>query len=50
MATTVVICIVLAGWRTRTVPEEDDKQAAIAVVLEHEQAVQAYDFDKVDSP
>ena len=35
--------------RTRTAPEEDDKQAAINVVLAHERAVQAYDFDKVDS-
>jgi hypothetical protein len=32
-----------------TDPQEDDKKAAIAVVLAHELAVQAYDFDKVDS-
>jgi ketosteroid isomerase-like protein len=34
---------------TRTVSDDDKKKAAIAVVLAHEQAVQAYDFDKVDS-
>jgi ketosteroid isomerase-like protein len=32
-----------------TMSEEDEKKAAITVVLAHEQAVQAYDFDKVDS-
>lgn len=39
----------LTACRTRTAPEEDDKKAAINVVLAHEQAVQTYDFDKVDS-
>jgi ketosteroid isomerase-like protein len=34
---------------THTMSEEDEKRAAIAVVLAHEQAVQAYDFGKVDS-
>jgi hypothetical protein len=34
---------------TRTVSDEDEKKAAIAVVLAHEQAVQSYDFDKVDA-
>ena len=48
-ATTTLISIVLAACKTRTVSEEDDKKAAIAVVLAKEQAVQAYDFDKVDS-
>lgn len=48
-ATTVVIFVVLAACRTRSVSEEDEKQAAINVVLAHEQAVQAYDFDKMDS-
>jgi len=48
-ASTVLISIVLGACRTRTASEEDDKKAAINVVLAHEQAVQAYDFDKVDS-
>ncbi len=48
-ATTVLIFFVLAACRTRSAPEADDKQAAINVVLAHELAVQAYDFDKVDS-
>jgi hypothetical protein len=48
-ATTVLISFVLATFRTRTAPEEDDKQAAITVVLAYEHAVQAYDFDKLDS-
>lgn len=34
---------------THAMSEEDEKEAAITVVLAHEQAVQAYDFDKVDS-
>ena len=46
---TVVIFVVLAACRTRTAPEEDDKKAAIDVVLAHEQACQTYDFDKLDS-
>jgi membrane-associated protease RseP (regulator of RpoE activity) len=49
LATTVLISFVLAACRTRTAPQEDDKQAAINVVLAHEQACQTYDFDKLDS-
>src|ERR1700735_5128201 len=48
-ATTVLIFCVLAGCRTRTASEEDDKKAAINVVLAHELACQTYDFDKEDS-
>jgi ketosteroid isomerase-like protein len=48
-ATTVMIFFVLAACRTRSAPDADEKQAAINVVLAHEQAVQAYDFEKVDS-
>jgi hypothetical protein len=48
-ATTVLIFFVLAACRTRTAPEEDDKQAAINVALANERAVQENDFDKVDS-
>ena len=48
-ATTVLIFFVLAACRTRTASEEDDKKAAVNVVLAHEQACQTYDFDKVDS-
>ena len=49
VATTVLILFVLAGCSTGSAPEEDDKQAAINVVLAHEQAFENYDFDKVDS-
>jgi len=48
-ATTVLISIALAACQTRMALDEDDKKAAINVVLAHEQGVQAYDFDKVDS-
>jgi len=48
-ATTVLISIVLAACRTRTGSVEDDKKAAINVVLAHELACQNYDFDKMDS-
>jgi len=48
-ATTVLIFFVLAACRMRTAPQEDDKRAAINVVLAHEKAVQDFDFDKVDS-
>jgi PDZ domain/SnoaL-like domain len=48
-ATTVLISIVLAACSTCTASEEDDKKAAISVVLAHEQACQMYDFDKLDS-
>jgi hypothetical protein len=47
--TAVLASIVLAACSTCTASEEGDKKAAINVVLAHEQAVQAYDFDKVDS-
>jgi predicted metalloprotease with PDZ domain len=48
-ATTILISFLLAACRTRTAPDEDDKKAAIGVVLAHEQACQTYDFDKLDS-
>lgn len=48
-ATTVVIFFALVACRTRTMQEEDDKKAVINVVLAHEQAVQEFDLDKVDS-
>jgi hypothetical protein len=48
-ATTVLIFCVLAGCRTHTASEEDDKKAAINVVLAHELACQTYDFDEEDS-
>ena len=49
LATTVLLSLVLTACRTRTATEEDDKKAAINIVLAHEQACQTYDFDKVDS-
>ena len=49
LATAVLISIVLGACGTRTPSEEDDKKAAIAVVLAHEQGVQTFDFDKVAS-
>jgi ketosteroid isomerase-like protein len=45
----IAISVVLGACKTRTASVEDDKKAAINVVLAHELAVQAYDFDKVDS-
>jgi len=48
-ATTVLIFIVLAGCSICMASEEDDKKAAINVVLAHELACQNYDFDKLDS-
>jgi ketosteroid isomerase-like protein len=48
-ATAVLISVVLGACQTRNASDKDDKQAAINVVLAHEQSVQAYDFDKVDS-
>ena len=48
-ATTVLIFVVLAACRTRTAQEDDDKKSAINVVVAYEQAVQTYDFDKLDS-
>jgi ketosteroid isomerase-like protein len=49
LAITVLISIVLGACGTRTASEEDDKKAAINVVLAHELACQNYDFDKLDS-
>jgi len=50
LATIILLFFVLAAYRTRTAAaQEDDKQAAINVVLAHEVACQAYDFDKLDS-
>jgi ketosteroid isomerase-like protein len=48
-ATTFLISLALVACSARSAPQDDDKQAAINVVLAHEQAVQAFDFDKVDS-
>jgi membrane-associated protease RseP (regulator of RpoE activity) len=48
-ATMVLISIVLGACKTRTASEQDDKKAAINVVLAHEQACQNYDFDMLDS-
>ncbi|MGB9431789.1 MAG: PDZ domain-containing protein [Candidatus Acidiferrum sp.] len=48
-ATAVLLSFVLAACRARTASEEDDKKAAINVVLAHEQGCRTYDFDKVDS-
>jgi membrane-associated protease RseP (regulator of RpoE activity) len=48
-AMTVLLSFVLAACRTRTASEEDDKKAAIDLVLAYEHAVQTYDFDKFDS-
>jgi len=49
LATAVLIPIVLGACKTRTASVEDDKKAAINVVLANVQGVQSYDFDKVDS-
>src|ERR1700679_2830264 len=48
-ATTVLVSVGLAGCTTHIAPQADEKQAAINVVLAHEQACQTYDFDKMDS-
>jgi PDZ domain/SnoaL-like domain len=48
-AATITISVVLGACKTRTASEEDEKKAAINVVLAHEQACQTYDFDKLDS-
>ena len=48
-ATAILISVVLGGCKTPTASEEDDKKAAINVVLAHERACQTYDFDKLDS-
>jgi hypothetical protein len=48
-ATTALISIVLGACGTRTASEDDDKKAAINVVLAHELACQTYDFNKLDS-
>jgi hypothetical protein len=42
-------CAAQSSSATRTVSKEDEKKAAINVVLAHERAVQGYDLDKVDS-
>ena len=47
--TTFATLFVLTACRTRIAPQDDGKQAAIDVVLADERAVQAYDFDKIDS-
>jgi membrane-associated protease RseP (regulator of RpoE activity) len=49
LATIILIFFVLGAWRMRTAAQENDKQAAIDVVLAHELACQTYDFDKLDS-
>jgi hypothetical protein len=49
MFASVLIIIAIVACRTQTLSEEDDKKAAIAVVLAHELACQTYDFDKLDS-
>jgi PDZ domain/SnoaL-like domain len=49
LSTAMVVSIVLGACKARTTSEEDDKKAAIAVVLAHELACQTYDFDKLDS-
>lgn len=48
-ATTILVSLLPTGCRTTRTSEEDDKKAAINVVLAHEQAVQEYDWDKMDS-
>jgi hypothetical protein len=48
-AMVVLISVVLGACKTRTASVEDDKKAAINVVLAHELACQTYDFDKLDS-
>jgi hypothetical protein len=48
-ATTILILLALTACRRRIASDADDKQAAINVVLAHEQACQTYDFDKLDS-
>jgi len=45
MFASVLIIIALVACRTQTLSEEDDKKAAIAVVLAHGLACQTYDFD-----
>ena len=48
-AAVILISVVLGASMTRTASEEDEKKAAINVVLAHEQACQTFDFDKLDS-
>jgi hypothetical protein len=48
-ATTALISVVLGACSRCMASEEDDKKAAIHVVLAHELACQTYDFDKLDS-
>jgi hypothetical protein len=47
--TAALLSIVLAACSRCMGSEEDDKKAAINVVLAHERACQTYDFDKLDS-
>lgn len=47
-AMTILISVLLSARRAHTPSEEDDKKAAIDVVLAHELACQAYDFEKLD--
>jgi ketosteroid isomerase-like protein len=48
-ATAVLTSVVLGACGPCAASQEDDKKAAINVVLAHEQACQTYDFDKLDS-
>jgi hypothetical protein len=48
-AATILILLALTACKTPSAPANDDKQAAINVVLGHEQACQTYDFEKLDS-
>jgi membrane-associated protease RseP (regulator of RpoE activity) len=48
-ATVVLTFTMLDACKTRTASKGDDERAAINVVLAHEQAVQEFDFDRVDS-
>jgi hypothetical protein len=48
-AIAVLTSILMPACSARTASEEDEKKAAINVVLAHELACQDYDFDKLDS-
>jgi membrane-associated protease RseP (regulator of RpoE activity) len=48
-AITLLLSVVLAGCRTPATSQEDDKRAAMSVVLAHERAAQAYDFAAMDA-
>jgi hypothetical protein len=49
LAATVLTSIALAAHSARMASEDDEKKAAINVVLAHELACQNYDFEKLDS-